>query len=124
MAADHYAALGVPPHASSQEVRAAYRRVMRECHPDVRPGDAAAEERARRANQAWQVLKDGERRAAYDRQLAARRPRPAARAVPTSGQWGYQARRKDFARDFHRACLRVGAAVFAGGLLVLALTTG
>jgi molecular chaperone DnaJ len=65
--ADYYAALGVSPDASSQEIKAAFRRIARESHPDANPGDAAAEERFRSAAEAYEVLSDPQRRAAYDR---------------------------------------------------------
>lgn len=71
----HYEVLGISVRASSDEVRIAYRRAARAHHPDA-GGDARA---MSELNAAWQVLRDPERRAAYDR-LLARRPaagRPA-----------------------------------------------
>ena len=41
---DHYSTLHVPPYATDDEVKAAYRRLAKLYHPDLRPGDAAAEE--------------------------------------------------------------------------------
>ncbi len=72
---DYYAVLGVSRSASFEEVRAAYRRLARQHHPDVNPSAEAAE-RMRRINEAWEVLRDADRRAAYDRTL----PRSAAHA--------------------------------------------
>ncbi len=66
MLPDHYQALGITPDATDAEVRAAYLRVIREAHPDRRPGDPAAEETARAANAAWEVLRDSARRSSYD----------------------------------------------------------
>lgn len=124
MQPDHYATLGVPSTAPLPEIRAAYLRAMRACHPDLRPGDLAAGEAARRANLAWQVLGDPQRRAAYDRQRRARGlvGLPSAPAHP--GQAAYLARRRAYGRAFHQACLKGAAAVFALGLVLLAFTAG
>jgi molecular chaperone DnaJ len=65
--ADYYAALGVSRDASAQEIKGAFRRIARESHPDANPGDVEAEERFRRAAEAYEVLSDPQRRAAYDR---------------------------------------------------------
>jgi curved DNA-binding protein CbpA len=74
---DHYQLLGVPRDASRQEIAQAWRRRARDEHPDARPCDAGAAARFRDLAEAWQVLGDADRRAAYDR-LIARGPRPAA----------------------------------------------
>lgn len=124
---DHYAVLGVHPDADAEQVRAAYLRLMRANHPDLRPGDVAAAETARRANLAWQTLRDSQTRAAYDRQRRARDRGSAAATADLGrpadlGQAAYVERRRAFGKDVHRACLRLGAAVFALGLLLLAFT--
>lgn len=124
MAADHYATLGVPPTARIQEIRAAYLRAMRACHPDLRPGDLAAGEAARRANLAWQVLGDPERRAAYDRQMRARGALTVPAPPADPGQAAYLARRRAYGRAFHQACLKGAAAVFALGVVLLAFSAG
>jgi len=64
---DYYAILGVEPDASPEEIRRAYRRLARQYHPDVNNGDPEAEERFKAISQAYQVLSDPQRRAAYDR---------------------------------------------------------
>lgn len=64
---DYYATLGVPREASDQEIKRAFRRIARESHPDANPGDAEAAERFREAAEAYEVLSDPQRRAAYDR---------------------------------------------------------
>ncbi|WP_322818127.1 pentapeptide repeat-containing protein [Tepidiforma sp.] len=74
-ARDYYAELEVSASASFEEVRAAYRRLAREHHPDVN-SSAEAAVRMRRINEAWEVLRDPVRRAEYDRS----RPAGAARA--------------------------------------------
>jgi curved DNA-binding protein CbpA len=64
---DHHLALGITPAASNAEVRAAYLRVMRASHPDLRPGDRHAGELARAVNAAWEGLGDETRRGVYER---------------------------------------------------------
>lgn len=67
MAEDPYKILGVQKSASKDEIRKAYRKMAKELHPDVRPGDKAAEEKFKRATAAFNLLSDAEKRAAYDR---------------------------------------------------------
>ena len=67
---DLYQLLGVPRGASREEIALAWRRRARAEHPDSRPRDAAAPGRFRALAEAWQVLGDPARRAAYDRALA------------------------------------------------------
>ena len=76
---DLYQLLGVPRGASREEIALAWRRRARDEHPDARPADAAAPGRFRALAEAWQVLGDPARRAAYDRALA--REQPVARVT-------------------------------------------
>jgi curved DNA-binding protein len=63
---DYYAALGVAPDASDQAIKQAYRKLARQYHPDVNPGDKQAEDRFKEINEAYQALSDPERRRKYD----------------------------------------------------------
>ncbi|QDU40430.1 Curved DNA-binding protein [Maioricimonas rarisocia] len=64
--ADYYTILGVPRSASQAEIRKAYKKIARENHPDNRPGDKAAEERFKKAAEAYDVLGDEDKRKQYD----------------------------------------------------------
>ncbi len=75
-AVDHYARLGVHPSASAEEIRSAYREKARATHPDHNPDDPKAAERFQKIKQAYQVLRDPERRTRYDDVRAARRRVP------------------------------------------------
>jgi molecular chaperone DnaJ len=67
MAKDYYSVLGVGRGASEKEIRSAYRKLARKYHPDVNPGDKAAEARFKEINQANEVLSDAEKRRKYDK---------------------------------------------------------
>lgn len=67
MATDPYAALGVKKTATEAEIKKAYRKIARESHPDLAPGDAAAEARFKAASAAYDLLKDPQMRARFDR---------------------------------------------------------
>ena len=66
MAKDYYSVLGVGRGASDKEVRQAYRRLARQYHPDVNPGDKKTEARFKEINAAHEVLSDPEKRKKYD----------------------------------------------------------
>ena len=63
---DYYAALGIEPSAGEADIKKAYRRLARKYHPDVSK-EAGAEEQFKTINEAYEVLKDPQKRAAYDR---------------------------------------------------------
>ncbi len=64
---DFYQVLGVSRSASEKEVRQAFRRLARQHHPDVNPGDSSAEAKFKEINEAYEVLSNAESRAKYDR---------------------------------------------------------
>ncbi len=63
---DYYEVLGVDKNASAEDIKKAYRKLAKECHPDLHPNDKQAEERFKELNEANEVLSDPEKRARYD----------------------------------------------------------
>ena len=66
MAKSLYETLGVPKNASADEVKKAYRSLARKWHPDKNPGDAAAEEKFKEIQGAYDILSDADKRKQYD----------------------------------------------------------
>jgi molecular chaperone DnaJ len=63
---DYYETLNVPRGADADEVRKSYRKLARKYHPDLNPGDKAAEERFKMVQEAYDVLSDQKKRQMYD----------------------------------------------------------
>ncbi len=63
---DYYEVLGVDKNASADDIKKAYRKLAKECHPDLHPDDKTAEERFKELNEANEVLSDPDKRARYD----------------------------------------------------------
>src|SRR3954465_2775110 len=63
----YYETLGVDRNADESKLKAAFRKLAMKWHPDKNPGDATSEVRFKEINEAYEVLKDGDKRAAYDR---------------------------------------------------------
>lgn len=63
---DYYEILGVPAEASSDEIKKVFRRLARQYHPDMNPGDKTAEEKFKDIGEAYEVLSDPNKRSQYD----------------------------------------------------------
>lgn len=91
MAQDYYQLLGVERGADEAELKKAYRKLAMQYHPDRNPGDAEAEKKFKEISEAYDVLKDDQKRAAYDRY---------GHAAFTGGGGGPQAGGFDFSSNF------------------------
>ena len=100
---DLYQILGVPRTATPEELKKAYRKLARQHHPDVNPGNKAAEERFKEAAAAFEVLSDPKRRALYDE------------FGPDALRTGFDARRAEEVRRWRRAGSAPGSQPFDFG---------
>lgn len=90
---DYYSILGVKKTVSEEEIKRAYRELVKKYHPDTHPGDKTAEENMKRLNEAYECLSDREKRTVYDRygsmglelEAAAERERQKRKAAPAKG---------------------------------------
>ncbi|RPJ83817.1 MAG: J domain-containing protein [Acidobacteria bacterium] len=105
---DYYQTLGIAKTASEKEIKQAYRKLARKFHPDVNPGDKAAEGRFKEINEAYEVLGDPEKRKKYD-ELGANwryyeQAQQAGQGSPFQGTWstgsgGYRTINEEDLRD-------------------------
>ena len=113
MADDPYSTLGVARDADADAIRKAYRNLARKHHPDLNPGDKAAEERFKAVTGARDLLADTEKRARYDRgEIDASGQERHQPRGPGPGQQGQQRRYRDYAES--EAGRRYGASPGAG----------
>ena len=107
--ADYYDTLGVTREASDEEIKKSFRQLARETHPDANPGDTAAEARFREVAEAYEVLSDPQRRAAYDR----------GERLDTSGLFSSFAGIEDLLNSFFGGGFGSGFGGFGGGRRLL-----
>jgi molecular chaperone DnaJ len=111
---DYYEVLGVPRDAKADDIRKTYRKLARKYHPDLNPGDKAAEERFKKVQEAYDVLSDAKKRQVYDQygfysdNIPPGGPGPGAAYEPGMGFGGF-----DFS-DFVNQGARSGAQGAAG----------
>lgn len=85
---DYYEVLGIDKNASQDDIKKAYRKKAKECHPDLHPNDKEAEARFRELNEANEVLSDPDKRARYD-QFGFNDPMNGGGGFDTSGFGGF-----------------------------------
>jgi curved DNA-binding protein len=86
---DYYLVLGITKTASAEEIKKSYRRLARKYHPDMNPGDKAAENRFREVTEAYEVLADTDKRRKYD-QFGKYWKQPAPANTRPAGAGGYR----------------------------------
>lgn len=89
MIADPYSVLGISPNAADEEVTQAYRKLAKKFHPDLNPGDKAAEQKMREINAAYEQIKTGKTGgASYERPDGSYGPQQQSGGSPYGNQYG------------------------------------
>ena len=83
---DYYKVLGVSPDADADAIKSRYRKLAKENHPDLHPGDAAAEARFKEIGEAWEVLGDVDKRKKYDESQLVPKPGKKTKKTAPVGQ--------------------------------------
>ncbi|HMO56514.1 MAG TPA: J domain-containing protein [Roseiflexaceae bacterium] len=109
---DYYKVLGVENTASEAEIKKAYRKLARQYHPDINPGNAEAEIKFKEINEAYEVLSDKEKRQKYDR--FGRDWQRYQQAGPNGGGWQSGSGGVDFS-DFFETLFGGGGRSSGGG---------
>jgi len=104
---DYYEILGVDKSADAKTMKSAFRKKAMECHPDRHPDDPQAEARFKELNEAYGILSDGDKRAAYDRM--------GHRAFEQGGMGGGAGGFQDFGDIFSQIFGGFGGAASGGG---------
>src|ERR1043166_605096 len=85
---DYYELLGVSRKAGAKDIRAAFRKLARKYHPDLNPGDKAAEDKFKQLQEAYDVLSDAKKRQMYDQYGFYSENVPAGDYGPAAGGGG------------------------------------
>ncbi|NJR66371.1 MAG: J domain-containing protein, partial [Leptolyngbyaceae cyanobacterium CRU_2_3] len=97
---NYYAILGVPKESTAEEIKKAYRKLARQFHPDLNPGDKVAEEKFKEVGEAYEVLSDTGKRAQYDQFSSFWKQSGFQGTTPRSKSWSGRNGRGDGDVDF------------------------
>ncbi|MGH9881253.1 MAG: DnaJ C-terminal domain-containing protein [Pyrinomonadaceae bacterium] len=112
---DYYEVLGLSRSASGDEVKTAYRKLARKFHPDLNPGDKAAEERFKELQEAYDVLSDAENKKLYDEYGENWRAVKQGGGTPPPGAQGFRTGSRSQAGGFDFSDFDFGGFGSAGG---------